>query len=120
MRMKILAQSRRAGSARLLFRLGMTSLLALGAAFSVQAWKEWQHDADNPIQARCYRVERSGDGYHLRRVGGVTIYSDQQAAMVCNIVHYACRRGRCIACAYDYDRYEDICVDMAGRRFVKP
>lgn len=112
-------QSRLAGIARFLFRLSLASLLALGAASTAQAWEEWEDEADNPIQVQCYRVERWGDGYNLEQIGNVTVHSNQQAALICNNVEYACR-GRCIACAHDYDYYEDICVDLSGQQFVKP
>ncbi|MDF9393623.1 MULTISPECIES: hypothetical protein [Methylococcus] len=96
----------------------MAFLLTLGAT-TAHAWEEWEDEADNPIQVQCYRVERWDDGYNLEQVGSVTVHSNQQAALICNNVEYACR-GRCIACAHDYDYYEDICVDMSGRQFVKP
>ncbi|CAI8764710.1 MULTISPECIES: hypothetical protein [Methylococcus] len=119
MTMEFSTQSRRAGVRGFLHCMGLASLLALGAASNAQAWEEWEDEADNPIQAQCYRVERWGDGYNLEQVGSVTVHSNQQAALICNNVEYACR-GRCIACAHDYDYYEDICVDMSGRQFVKP
>ncbi|HWO99256.1 MAG TPA: hypothetical protein VNL74_01335 [Methylococcus sp.] len=100
-----------AGAARLFLPIGVV----LGLASEVPAFEE---DFDQPMAVQCYRVDSYYDDYRFEEVGSVMVPPNLPPARACNVVEYACK-NRCVACAHDYDYYEDICVDAAGRQFVK-
>jgi hypothetical protein len=100
------------GAARLLLAIGVVLRVA---SSEVPAFEE---DFDQPMAVQCYRVESYYDDYRFEEVGSVVVPPSLSPAQACNIVEYACK-NRCVACAHDYDYYEDICVDAAGRQFVK-
>lgn len=103
--------TRFAGAARLLLPIGV----AVGLVFEVPAFEE---DFDQPFSVQCYRMDSYYDDYRFEEVGSVVVPPHLPPAQACNVVEYACKE-RCVACAHDYDYYEDICIDAAGRQFVK-
>jgi len=77
-------------------------------------------DDDDQVstEVECYRANPSDYAHEPVEVGHVVIYSGQQPAGVCNQEFYGCQ-GQCAACVFDYDYSADVCIDMAGNRFLK-
>ena len=66
--------------------------------------------AEVSITAYCYR-----DGSSL---GSVVIFDVANAAAACNNLYYDCK-GKCIGCFNDSDYIDYVCVDKAGRTFLR-
>lgn len=91
-------------------RKGVLALLALllvcGAILTFSVWT----DADENMPVTCYKGNS--------RIGTVTVFDWRSAAATCNSVLYDCR-GACIGCFRDSEYIADVCIDSAGRTFLR-
>ena len=69
---------------------------------------------DQNLSVTCYL----GNPNDNQSLGGITVNSPAMAGPTCNSLNYACQ-GRCFGCYADFDLSEDVCVDAAGRRFIR-
>jgi len=70
--------------------------------------------ADRTISATCYL----GNPNNNQTLGSITVYSAAEAGINCNALFYSCK-GRCFGCFSDFDLSQDVCVDSAGRKFLR-
>jgi hypothetical protein len=70
--------------------------------------------SDRAISATCYL----GNPNDNQRLGSITVYNAAEAGINCNSLNYSCK-GRCFGCFSDFDLSQDICVDSAGRKFLR-
>lgn len=77
-------------------------------------------DDDDQVSTEvvCYRANPTDYAHEPVEVGHASVYSGQQPAGVCNSEFYGCQ-GQCAACVFDYDYSADVCIDVAGNRFLK-
>ena len=66
--------------------------------------------SDEGISVTCYR--------NNEQVGSVVVFDPATAAGACNAQYHDCR-GQCVGCFYDFDYYQDVCVDIYGRTFLR-
>ncbi len=102
--------------------------LFLLAGFILTAISSWGEDSlprlptsgsssstiDQNLSVTCY-LGNPNDG---NTMGGVMVNNPTAAGPTCNSLNYACQ-GRCYGCYSDFDLSEDVCVDAAGRRFIR-
>ncbi len=69
--------------------------------------------AEESISISCYKDARSPWS-----LGNVVVYEVFEAAQACNSLYYDCK-GRCVGCYQDLDYVDNVCVDVAGRMFLK-
>jgi len=70
--------------------------------------------SDQTVSATCYQ----GNPNDNEVLGSITVSNPLEAGPSCNSLYYSCR-GRCFGCYSDFDLSEDICVNNAGRRFLR-
>ncbi|HZV82623.1 MAG TPA: hypothetical protein VFF53_10710 [Geobacteraceae bacterium] len=70
--------------------------------------------ADKTLSVTCYL----GNPKDRDTLGSIAVSNSLEAGPACNSLNYACR-GRCFGCYSDFDLSEDVCVDSAGRRFLR-
>lgn len=70
--------------------------------------------ADQTVSVTCYL----GNPNERQVLGSITVSNPLEAGPNCNSLNYSCR-GHCFGCYSDFDLSEDICVDNAGRRFLR-
>lgn len=51
-------------------------------------------------------------------VGSLGIFSAAQAARSCNETFFDCR-GKCYGCYLDFDYGEEVCMDAAGKKYLR-
>jgi len=68
---------------------------------------------DHSLTVTCYL----GNPNDKNSLGSI-VTSAAAAGATCNSVNYVCQ-GRCFGCYSDFDLSEDICVDSAGRKFIR-
>lgn len=68
---------------------------------------------DQTLTVTCYL----GNPNDKNSLGSIAT-SAAAAGATCNSVNYVCQ-GRCFGCYSDFDLSEDICVDSAGRKFIR-
>ena len=66
------------------------------------------------ISVTCYL----GNPNDRNSLGDIMVHSVPEAGTVCNSMFYDCR-GACFGCFSDFDLSQDICVDNAGRKFLR-
>lgn len=69
---------------------------------------------DRSLTATCY----IGNPNNNQNLGSIVVTSPEAAGPACNSFYYNCQ-GRCFGCYSDFDLSEDICVDPAGRKFIR-
>jgi len=69
---------------------------------------------DQTITVTCYL----GNPNDKQSLGSITATSPSAAGPSCNSLNYSCQ-GRCYGCYSDFDLSEDVCVDNAGRKFLR-
>jgi hypothetical protein len=70
---------------------------------------------DRALSVTCYL----GNPNNNQSLGGSLMVNTPEAAgPTCNSLNFACQ-GRCFGCYADFDLSEDICVDAAGRKFIR-
>jgi len=70
--------------------------------------------SDQTVSVTCYL----GNPNDREVLGSITVSNPLEAGPSCNSLNYSCR-GRCFGCYSDFDLSEDICVNNAGRRFLR-
>lgn len=70
--------------------------------------------AEQTLSVTCY-LGNPNDGNNL---GSITVNSPAAAGPTCNSFNYSCQ-GRCFGCYADFDLSEDVCVDSAGRKYIR-
>ncbi len=65
---------------------------------------------DEGITVTCYKNDV--------QVGSVIVFDPAAAAGACNAQYHDCR-GLCVGCFYDFDYYQDVCVDNYGNTFLR-
>jgi len=70
--------------------------------------------ADQTVSVTCYL----GNPNDREVLGSIAVSNPLDAGPSCNSLNFSCR-GRCFGCYSDFDLSEDICVDNAGRRFLR-
>jgi len=70
--------------------------------------------ADQTVSVTCYL----GNPNDREVLGSITVSNPLDAGPSCNSLNYSCRGG-CFGCYSDFDLSEDICVNNAGRRFLR-
>ena len=66
--------------------------------------------SDEGISVTCYR--------NNEQIGSVVVFDPAAAATACNAQYHDCR-GRCMGCFYDFDYYQNVCVDIYGNTFLR-
>lgn len=66
------------------------------------------------ITVTCYQGNPNAGGRTLGTIQAMP----PQAGSTCNSLYYDCQ-GHCYGCYSDFDLSEDVCVDNAGRRFIR-
>jgi hypothetical protein len=69
---------------------------------------------DQNVSVTCYQENPNAGGSTLGSIQAMAT----MAGSTCNSLYYSCQ-GRCYGCYSDFDLSEDICVDSAGRRFLR-
>jgi hypothetical protein len=69
--------------------------------------------AEQTVSVTCY-LGNPNDNNSLGSIATVA----SAAGAGCNSINFSCQ-GRCFGCYADFDLSEDICVDIAGRRFIR-
>lgn len=69
---------------------------------------------DQTLSVTCYL----GNPNDKQSIGSITVNSPAAAGPTCNSLNYACQ-GRCFGCYADFDLSDDVCVDSAGRKFIR-
>jgi hypothetical protein len=69
---------------------------------------------DQTLTITCYL----GNPNDNQSLGSITVNSPAAAGPTCNSLNYACQ-GRCFGCYADFDMAEDVCVDSAGRKYMR-
>ena len=88
---------------------GASSLPTLGASSQDAVGM-----SDQSLSVTCYL----GNPNDRQSLGSITVHRPEAAGSACNSFNYACR-GRCYGCFSDFDMSEDICVDGAGRKYLR-
>jgi len=70
--------------------------------------------ADQTVSVTCYL----GNPNDREVLGSIAVSNPLDAGPTCNSLNFSCR-GRCFGCYSDFDLSEDVCVDSAGRRFLR-
>ena len=70
--------------------------------------------SNQSISVTCYL----GNPNDNQSLGSITVNGPAAAGATCNSFNYSCQ-GRCFGCYSDFDMSEDVCVDAAGRRFLR-
>jgi len=66
------------------------------------------------LSVTCYL----GNPLNNETLGSITVNGASNAGPTCNSLFFACK-GSCFGCYADFDLSEDICVDNAGRKFLR-
>ena len=74
----------------------------------------WPTLPDQTLTVTCYL----GNPNDNQSLGSITVNSPSAAGPTCNSLNYACQ-GRCFGCYADFDMSEDVCVDSAGRKYMR-
>jgi hypothetical protein len=69
---------------------------------------------DRSLTATCY----IGNPNNKQSLGSIVVATPEAAGPTCNSFYYSCQ-GRCFGCYADFDLSEDICVDPAGKKFIR-
>ncbi|RNC68238.1 MAG: hypothetical protein ED859_10870 [Desulfuromonadales bacterium] len=69
---------------------------------------------DVSLSVTCYL----GNPLNNDSQGSIIVTSAASAGPTCNSMFFVCK-GRCFGCYSDFDLSEDICVDNAGRKFLR-
>jgi hypothetical protein len=69
---------------------------------------------DQNVSVTCYQGNPNAGGSTLGSIQAMAT----MAGSTCNSLYYDCQ-GRCYGCYSDFDLSEDVCVDSAGRRFLR-
>jgi hypothetical protein len=69
---------------------------------------------DQNVSVTCYQGNPNAGGSTM---GSISVIA-ATAGAACNSLYYDCQ-GRCFGCYSDFDLSEDVCVDAAGRKFLR-
>lgn len=69
---------------------------------------------EQTLTVTCYL----GNPNDKQSLGSITVNSPEAGGANCNSLNYACQ-GRCFGCYADFDLAEDVCVDSAGRKYIR-
>jgi hypothetical protein len=69
---------------------------------------------DQNISVTCYL----GNPNDRNSLGSIMVNSVPEAGTTCNSMYFSCK-GSCFGCFSDFDMAQDICVDNAGRKFLR-
>ena len=69
---------------------------------------------DQNISVTCYL----GNPNDRNSLGDIMVNSPTVAGSTCNSLFFSCK-GACFGCFSDFDLSQDICVDAAGRKFLR-
>ena len=69
---------------------------------------------DQNISVTCY----VGNPNDRNSLGDIMVNSPGAAGPTCNAMFFSCK-GACFGCFSDFDLSQDICVDNAGRKFLR-
>ena len=69
---------------------------------------------DQNVSVTCYMGNPNAGGSTM---GSISVIA-ATAGAACNSLYYDCQ-GRCYGCYSDFDPSEDVCVDAAGRKFLR-
>ena len=69
---------------------------------------------DQNIDVTCYL----GNPNDRNSLGNIMVHTVPEAGTVCNSMYFSCK-GACCGCFSDFDLSQDICVDNAGRKFLR-
>ncbi len=69
---------------------------------------------DQNVSVTCYKGNPNTGGSTLGSIQAMAT----MAGSTCNSLYYDCQ-GSCYGCYSDFDMSEDVCVDSAGRRFLR-
>lgn len=72
------------------------------------------NQSESMVAVECY----IGNPLNGNRAGSLTANSASQAGSSCNALFFDCQ-GQCYGCFSDFDFSEEICVDNAGRKYLR-